>query len=324
MSLEEIVARVMPAVVLVETAEGRGSAFFVQPDTLVTNVHVVGTNSSVTIRRPGGRSAPARVEATARQFDLAVLKVEGADPNQPVIPLGTAAGVRPGQAVIAIGSALGLLDSTVTQGIVSAVRKSGAATLVQTDTAVNPGNSGGPLLNRDGVAIGITTMGYSDRQGLNFAVAADHARALIERRPDALGSGASPSLNLSGLATGGPTATERTRTEGQRAYQDAMAEAGRRARLLDDEWARFKSLCYSGALPVGEQREWFALFEPRGLPGTVAPRCGSLLADLTEYARGIRDTVLTSDEAARRAGVFPGVRRETREQHRLNYSGWDR
>ena len=182
-SLEEVVARALPAVVLVETAEGRGSAFFVAADTLLTNVHVVGNASVVTIKRLGGASSTARVERRAPQFDLAVLKLTPADASQPFLVLAPASSVRAGQEVIAIGSALGTLQNTVTRGIVSGLRESGGATLVQTDAAVNPGNSGGPLLNRDGQAIGITTMGYAERQGLNFAVAADHARGLLDGRP---------------------------------------------------------------------------------------------------------------------------------------------
>src|SRR5207237_3250742 len=101
-----------------------------------------------------------------------------------------AATVRVGQEVIAIGSPLGTLQNTVTRGIVSAIRETGNATLVQTDAAINPGNSGGPLIDRNGAAIGITTMGYMQRQGLNFAVAIDHARALLEGRvaPSVAGS----------------------------------------------------------------------------------------------------------------------------------------
>lgn len=327
-SLEEVVARALPAVVLVESAEGRGSAFFVAPDTLLTNVHVVGNSSSVTIKRLGGATATARVERRAPQFDLAVLKVTNADANQAVIALASANTARPGQEVIAIGSALGTLQNTVTRGIVSGLRESGGATLVQTDAAVNPGNSGGPLLNRDGQAIGITTMGYAERQGLNFAVAADHARALVEGRPaPATAPGVSRGAEVQGLSPALPTAAERARTDGARAYHDAIAAAAQRAQTIDDNWGRFKASCYSSTLPGDPgsfDREWFVLFEPQGLSGVVAPGCGAFFSDLRQNASTVRDAVLKAEEAARQAGVYPGVRREAKRVHRLDYPGWER
>ena len=159
----------MLAVVLVETAEGRGSAFFVTPDTLLTNVHVVGNRSSVTIRRMDGSSAPARVEATSLLFDIAVLKVSSAEQSRVTIPMGSSGSARVGQEVFAIGSALGTLQNTVTRGIVSGIRQSGKARLVQTDAAVNPGNSGGPLVNMAGEVVGVNSAA-SSRGSVGFAV----------------------------------------------------------------------------------------------------------------------------------------------------------
>jgi S1-C subfamily serine protease len=152
---ENIVARVMPAIVLVESSGSRGSGFFVAPDTLLTNVHVVGRTSSVTIGRASGEVVPARVEATAPHVDIAVLKLSAIDKPQPVLTLGSTGRVRIGQEVFAIGTALGMLQNTLTRGIVSGIRQTPSATLVQTDAAVNPGNSGGPLLDQDGRLLGI-------------------------------------------------------------------------------------------------------------------------------------------------------------------------
>ncbi len=325
-SLEEVVARALPAVVLVETAEGRGSAFFVAPDTLLINVHVVGNNSVVTIKRPGGRTSTARVDRRAPQVDLAVLKVSAADASEPFLSLASAISLRPGQEVIAIGSALGTLQNTVTRGIVSGLRESGGATLVQTDAAVNPGNSGGPLLNRDGQVIGITTMGYPDRQGLNFAVAADHAKGLLASDPASPPRPAAPAATtaVQGLLPAAQSASERTRAQGTRAYQDAIAAAARRAQNIDDNWARFRTSCYSSALPGGFDREWFVLYEPQGLPAPVAPACTAFFSDLRQDVSAVRDEILRADETARQAGVFPGVRRDTRRAQRLDYPGWDR
>lgn len=321
-SLEDVVSRIMPAVVLVETSAGRGSGFFVAADTLLTNVHVVGRNSSVTIHRMDGTTTAARVEALSPEFDVAVLKVANPDSRQAVITLGSALNARVGQDVIAIGSALGTLQNTVTRGIVSAVRQSGNATLVQTDAAINPGNSGGPLLDRAGLAIGITTMGYSGRQGLNFAVAAEHARALLEGRPTPAATAPARSAEMRRLSPAVPSETEEARAVGTKAYEQALAQLARQAQLLDDYWGRFRSSCYEGRIAsAGLDHDWFALFDARAMQGTVSPGCGPYLADVRQRAADIRDGVIAAEEAARQADVFPGVRRELRRKHRLDGMG---
>jgi S1-C subfamily serine protease len=174
-ALEEVVDRVMPAVVLVETSSGRGSAFYVRPDTLITNVHVVKEDGFVKLRRTDGSTTSARVELRAPAFDIAILRVSTPAADQVVIPLGTARTLRAGQEVFTIGSPFGTLRNSVTRGIVSGLRVSGAATMVQNDAAANPGNSGGPLLDRNGLAIGVTTASSTDKPGISYAVAIDHA-----------------------------------------------------------------------------------------------------------------------------------------------------
>ena len=167
-----------------------GSGFFVAPDTVLTNAHVVPGAWSVTIRRFDGSTRAANVAASSSEVDIAVLRVLNPDASQQVLPLGSAARVRSGQEVIAVGSPLGVLQSSVTRGIVSAVRAVGGVTLVQTDAAINPGNSGGPLVTREGDVIGIATMTAASAQGLSFAVGIDHARALLAGgQPPARGRG---------------------------------------------------------------------------------------------------------------------------------------
>ncbi len=172
MTLEDVIGRAAPAVVRVETSRGSGSGFFVAADTILTNVHVVTNNAFVTIRRPDGTTTPARVESTAPEFDVAVLRVSNADPGQTVLTMGSGMQARPGQEIFALGTPLGL-QNTVTRGIVSAVRQVSGVTLVQTDAAINPGNSGGPLIDRNGQVVGIATMGISaaSAQGLGFGIA---------------------------------------------------------------------------------------------------------------------------------------------------------
>ena len=113
----------LPAVVLIETSSGKGSGFFVGPDRLLTNHHVVAGSYSVNLLYSNGDKGSATVASYAKDFDLAVLKVARPRPDQAALPLGSIGGMRTGQEVIAIGSPLGVLQNSVTRGIVSGLRK---------------------------------------------------------------------------------------------------------------------------------------------------------------------------------------------------------
>jgi S1-C subfamily serine protease len=325
-SLEDVISRAMPSVVRVETATGFGSGFFIAPDTMLTNVHVVGTNSTVTIRRPDGRTLSARVDLTAPELDVAVIRISNPDPGQTALPLGAGASARPGQEVIALGTPLGL-QNTVTRGIVSAVRDIGGLTLVQTDAAINPGNSGGPLLDRAGLVIGITTLGVkpSDAQGLSFAVAIEHAQALLagKRSVDRKSTPLS-TLNQAMSGRGAPPAAEAARERGEKAYVEAIAAQAQRADALDERWRAFKRICYRGTIAHVVGREWFAVWDAAAMQGTVPSGCTSAFDDIRRAADGIRDAVTAAGEAARQADVYPGPRREVLRRNRLDYPGWDR
>jgi S1-C subfamily serine protease len=324
-TLEDIVSRAMPAVVRVETATGFGSGFFISADTMLTNVHVVGTNLTVTIRRPDGKTLVARVETSAAELDVAVIRIANPDPAQPTLTMGSGATARAGQEVIALGTPLGL-QNTVTRGIVSAVRQVGGLTLVQTDAAINPGNSGGPLLDRSGQVIGITTMGVksSEAQGLGFAVAIEHAQALLagKRSLDQRGT---PLSTLNDAMSGRPSGDAGgARDRGARAYEAALAAIARRANGLDEQWVAFKRICYQGPIAAVAGHEWFAIWTAGAMQGTVAPGCTSALNNVRQAADGIRTDVLAAVEAARQVDVYPGTRRELLDRYRLNYAGWDR
>ena len=322
--LEDVVGRVMPAVVRVEASSGTGSGFYVRPDTLLTNVHVVGEDTYVTLRQFDGTSVQARVESRAPAYDIAVLKVATPSVKQVVIPLGTFKTLRPGQEVMAIGSALGMLQNSVTRGIVSGVRESRGATLVQTDTAANPGNSGGPLLDRNGAAVGIITLGITGRQGLNFAVAIDHARDILDGRQVAAPAGA---LTLEGVGTpanGNRSEAQRIQEDGERQFLSAMEELSRGAGELDTAWKRFRDDCYRSPIGGSFDREWFAVLAPRAMTAPVPAQCGGYFSNFKSEAerfsiamRGVMDT-------ARRAGVLPGAIRDGLRTHRLQFEAWDR
>src|SRR3954471_13464731 len=309
-SLEDVISRAMPSVVGVETATGFGSGFFIAPDTMLTNVHVVGTNTTVTIRRPDGRTLSARVDLSAPELDIAVVRIGTPDPGQPTLKLGAGASARPGQEVIALGTPLGL-QSTVTRGIVSAVRDVGGLTLVQTDAAINPGNSGGPLLDRAGLVIGITTLGVkpSDAQGLSFAIAVEHAQALLAGRRSAdRTSTPLATFNEALAGRGAPPAAEAARQRGEKAYEGAIAAQAQRADALDERWRAFKRICYRGDIAAMPGREWFALWDTRAMQGTVPSGCTSALNDIRRAADDIRDAVATAGQAAHQAEASAGAR----------------
>ena len=166
--------------------QGLGSGFIVSPDgVILTNAHVVRDASEVMVRLTDKREFSAKVVGTDPQSDVAVLKIEATD--LPTVRLGDPKRVRVGEWVVAIGSPFGF-ENTVTAGIVSAKSRSlpdgTYVPFIQTDVAVNPGNSGGPLFNLDGEVIGINSQIYSRSggyQGLSFAIPIDLASGIKEQ-----------------------------------------------------------------------------------------------------------------------------------------------
>jgi serine protease Do len=156
-------------------AQGIGSGFIVSPDgTILTNAHVVQDAAEVTVKLTDRREFKAKVVGVDPQTDVAVLKINAT--KLPVVKLGSSDDLKVGEWVVAIGSPYGF-ENTVTSGIVSA--KSRAlpdgtyVPFIQTDVAVNPGNSGGPLFNLKGEVVGINSQIYSRSggyQGLSFAI----------------------------------------------------------------------------------------------------------------------------------------------------------
>ena len=315
-----MVDRVMPAVVLIETTGGRGSGFYVRHDTLITNAHVVQNDGYVTLRRMDGSTVSARVETRSPAFDLAILKVAAPAPSQAVIPMASAQGLRPGQEVIVIGSALGTLQNSVSRGIVSGLRSAGGATLVQTDAAINPGNSGGPMLNRDGAVIGITTMGYKNSEGLNFGVAIDHARDLLEGRAANLGATGGLQEIQSRADT---SASERQQQQGDEQFRGGVRQLAQAARTIDGDWKTFRDRCYKSPLPGNYPREWFAVLVPRGIPGDAAAGCVNYYEELAGNIKQFQGLMQRLVGDARRANVLPGTVRDELRANRLEFD-WDR
>jgi serine protease Do len=165
---------------------GAGSGFIVSPDgVILTNAHVVRDASEVTVKLQDRREYRAKVLGSDPKTDVAVLKIDAK--NLPVVPIGKSSDLKVGEWVLAIGSPFGL-DSTVTAGVVSAKGRSlpddTQVPFIQTDVAVNPGNSGGPLFNTRGEVVGINSQIYSQTggyQGLSFAIPIDVAYRIKEQ-----------------------------------------------------------------------------------------------------------------------------------------------
>lgn len=167
-----------------EVPRGVGSGFIVSADGYVmTNAHVIDGADDVYVTLTDKREFKAKVIGADKRTDVAVVKIEGA--NLPRLPIGDSSRLRAGEWVIAIGSPFGL-DNTVTAGIVSTkARDTGDyLRLIQTDVAVNPGNSGGPLINMRGEVVGINSQIYSRSggyMGISFAVPIDEAMRVAEQ-----------------------------------------------------------------------------------------------------------------------------------------------
>ena len=154
---------------------GQGSGFIVSPDGyILTNAHVVENADTVNVRLTDRREYRAKVVGSDKQTDIAVLKIDARD--LPTVRLGRSETANVGEWVVAIGSPFGF-ENTVTAGIVSAKSRSlpdaSYTPFLQTDVAVNPGNSGGPLFNLAGEVIGINSQIYSRNggfQGISFAI----------------------------------------------------------------------------------------------------------------------------------------------------------
>ncbi len=165
---------------------GMGSGFIVTSDgVILTNTHVVEDAREVTVRLTDNREYRAKVIGKDEASDVAVLRIDAKD--LPTVKLGDSGNVKVGEWVVAIGSPYGF-DNSVTAGIVSAKARSlgndSYVPFLQTDAAVNPGNSGGPLFNLRGEVIGINSQIYSRNggfQGLSFAIPINVRRARRDR-----------------------------------------------------------------------------------------------------------------------------------------------
>jgi S1-C subfamily serine protease len=171
---------------------GVGTGVVLRADGLIlTNAHVVADASAITVTLPNGKDATGTVVTSDTAADLAIVKVAttGLTPAN----LGDSDTLQVGQAVVAIGTPLGEYADTVTAGIISATDRTITVSvgtrgqsieltgMLQTDAAVNPGNSGGPLINAAGQVVGIVNAGDQSGQGIGFAIPINAAKSMISQ-----------------------------------------------------------------------------------------------------------------------------------------------
>ena len=175
-----------PSVVVVQNYSedgekaGQGSGYVFSSDgVVVTNYHVVRGAKSLAIRAPSGGGSQQRVDfllGYSVEHDVAALQISGG--SLPALSTETSEKVKVGDHVVAIGAPLGL-ESTVSEGIVSAVREAAGGDIIQTTASISPGSSGGPLLNHYGKVVGVTTAMMLNGQNLNFVIPSRYITELL-------------------------------------------------------------------------------------------------------------------------------------------------
>jgi S1-C subfamily serine protease len=180
---------------------------------IVTNNHVVSGTKQVAVRLASGEVVGASIIGTAPNYDLAVVRLQNTRHLPAPIPVGTSADLKVGQAAFAIGNPFGL-DQSLTTGVISALKRrlptSGGreiGNVVQTDAAVNPGNSGGPLLDSAGRLIGVTTAIISpsgSNAGIGFAIPVDTVNRIV---PELIDKGRVPTPGIGIVAANEAVAT---------------------------------------------------------------------------------------------------------------------
>jgi S1-C subfamily serine protease len=180
----QIAKKVSPSVVVIagKTDSGSvlGSGFIVSKDgKIATNLHVIREMKTATVQLANGEVYDSlSVLATDERRDLAIVWVAGF--NLPVLDLGNSDALTVGEPIVMVGSPKGL-EGTVTAGILSSIRDSGDGyKVLQTDAAMNPGNSGGPFVNNKGQAIGVASFKLRSTEGLNFAIPINYVRGLLK------------------------------------------------------------------------------------------------------------------------------------------------
>lgn len=305
-----MIDRSLPAIVLVDSSAGRGSAFFIEPGKLLTNAHVVQQDREVTLELMDGSTLNARVDRRSPTYDVAVLSIASPAASQSTLPLGAASSLKPGHEVLVIGSPQATRNS-VTRGVVSGIREDDGVTIVQSDARAHPGNSGGPMLDRNGNVVGILTGGYEDGSGISFAVAIEHARAIASGTLTDPGSG----RGLSQLKPAG----DAERLDATEQFNQRLESAFDTAAEIDAAWQRFRTTCFKDPIRGAYDREWFAVFWVGVMRSDAGALCRGDYESLSAELDRFRDYMRTTVVNARRANVPAGTIRATLQARRLSH-----
>jgi HtrA serine peptidase 2 len=171
------------------TIEEGGSGFIFDENSILTNAHVVQGAKRLTVTLRDGTELPGQVECLDSLSDVAIVRVDAASNKLPQAKLGSSGDLRVGEWVVAMGSPGGHLKDSVTLGIVSALLRASSElgmsarrmTYIQTDAAINHGNSGGPIVNTEGQVVGISTMKAAHLDGVGFAIPIDLAMDMVRQ-----------------------------------------------------------------------------------------------------------------------------------------------
>lgn len=317
--VEAVVQKVLPAVVNVTTdvfqtdpfgnaqqGQGVGTGFIVRQDgVIVTNCHVVEGASKITVFTSAKDPVryDARVIGGDCQHDLAVLKIDAN--GLPTVPLGTSTDLQLGQSVVAVGYALALEGGpSVTTGIVSSLDRTIKVTdlqcdvsvcdnhartytnIIQTDAAINHGNSGGPLVDMQGRVVGINSAGADQAQSIGFAIAIDSAKDTIQQ---AVSDPLAPSAYL-GVST-----------------QTVTTDLGYQLGLQTDHGAYVLAVTNDGPAAKAGIRDGDVVVSVDGQPVTTADDLGTILTGL-QPDNTVTVEVVTPSGAKRSFDVTLGVR----------------
>lgn len=246
--LEDLIAQTKPAVVYLKALEKAGTGFFVtETGVIATNAHVARGEDSLTVLLANGLQLEAKVAYIDADLDIALAKIPGS--GFPHLTLAEVSTVRQGESVIAVGNPGEAMTFSVTKGIVSGVGKfplAGPGTWIQTDAPLNPGNSGGPLLNERGEVIGISTQKIVKKNvsGIGFALSATDLLHVLQRFYPNDTDGLQQLSDREGAKTDSPAPVNQTD------FGQVVVDGPRRAAILVDN----KKVGYAPAklsLPAG-------------------------------------------------------------------------
>jgi len=256
-----------PAVVSIQSNSGSGSGSIINAKGLIlTNAHVVRGASIVNVALSDKSQFRGRVIASSRNPDLALIQLEGVADNLPTIPIASSSSVQVGQSAFAIGNPFGRFAGTLTTGIISRIDRD--RQLLQTDAALNPGNSGGPLLNSRGELVGVNTAIFtanSANSGIGLAIEADTVKRFI--------ADASSSANR--VVTNRPTSPNANITNYAQTFREIRLNGAAIADILNSS---------SRTLPDGSYYEGYQFQGQAGQRITIDMRSGSIDPYLVLFA----------------------------------------